>query len=648
MFLGELPKTGSDLEKHWRKLIEFEYDKSNNVLQHLYITVHPINLSSADKLNTSWWKQYFKNRLLIVNDDHHIKTAWGTRSLVDATLLMIQYAIITYGNIFEKFVLLSGTCAPIYSIKNIYDRLTQDHLSWIGLKYNPSVAYRFPYLLKQDGGYFDIEAITDSSQWIVLSKQHLDIFYISFDPNSPTYIIDRNFNGDKKITCANHMTHSIIVNPAHKNTPKYDKLSKLLIAFCGLCDKGKFILEEIDGSICPIMVPCGISDERFFQMAILQHIYDELENSNIKNKNLLMDGKPTDGFYFVINKLNIELKLDTVNTIQSRFDKAAQLSEKLNEIFSDSIEHLDIINNFAKNIKLTDSSKYITCISPPLMIGKNYDVVVTTYRHNNIKYLIKLENNKPTVKQWNDEKQLAKKNIIECNNIRANPITYANWNSVAFSPFNILRDFKLANNDSYSSKWKNVNINDLLSFTCPINLYDHLIDIDFSEIGKNRLFENFPNNEHYIYPKCLARVITFHPLEYSCWSLKNIVNCYVIMRYLFGTFMRQHPNDHTKYYFTDVYELYENIIGDNLEEQIEKYVYCDNIINLVTIERGKLSILKNIMTMKDYDKNKFGIFIKPNTLIEAWVSGALFIRKCFDGCLIDIYSDFINNLNIVL
>ena len=43
-------------------------------------------------------------RLFIVDEKHHVRTAWATFSLIAATLFMIQDALSKYGNIFKKFV----------------------------------------------------------------------------------------------------------------------------------------------------------------------------------------------------------------------------------------------------------------------------------------------------------------------------------------------------------------------------------------------------------------------------------------------------------------------------------------------------------------------------------------------------------------
>ena len=52
-------------------------------------------------------------------------------SISDATLLMMQYAFLKYGDIFKKYVLLSPNCVPLYNFDIIYNEFNKDNKSWI-------------------------------------------------------------------------------------------------------------------------------------------------------------------------------------------------------------------------------------------------------------------------------------------------------------------------------------------------------------------------------------------------------------------------------------------------------------------------------------------------------------------------------------
>ena len=103
MFLGGLPS-----EEHILEHYKLFFSKSKDT-RSLRIVVHPMNLDTYE-LNKS-----FHTHIAVVDKDHWIKTQWGTRSLTDATLLMMQFAFLHFGDIFKKYILLSSTCAPLYN-----------------------------------------------------------------------------------------------------------------------------------------------------------------------------------------------------------------------------------------------------------------------------------------------------------------------------------------------------------------------------------------------------------------------------------------------------------------------------------------------------------------------------------------------------
>ena len=171
MFLG-----GLSVDKHTILHYKNFFNRLKKSIHNdlLYIVVHPINIDTF-KIN----EKFYKN-ISIVDKEHWIETKWGTRSLSDATLLMMQYAFLKYGDIFKKYVLLSPNCAPLYNFDIIYNEFNKDDKSWIqctsdnymGL-YNPTKFYTF------NGGPFDINTITLQSQWMALDRKHLNLFFMN-------------------------------------------------------------------------------------------------------------------------------------------------------------------------------------------------------------------------------------------------------------------------------------------------------------------------------------------------------------------------------------------------------------------------------------------------------------------------------------
>ena len=171
MFLGGL-STDKHTILHYQKF--FNRLKKSVHNNSLYIVIHPKNI------DTFKIKQKFYKNISVVNKEHWIETKWATRSISDATLLMMQHAFLKYGDIFKKYVLLSPNCVPLYNFDIIYNEFNKDNKSWIQSnsnaymgKYTPIKYYKF------NGGPFDINTITNQSQWMALDRKHLDLFFMN-------------------------------------------------------------------------------------------------------------------------------------------------------------------------------------------------------------------------------------------------------------------------------------------------------------------------------------------------------------------------------------------------------------------------------------------------------------------------------------
>ena len=107
MFLGGfLADSDSNLIDSYKFMFsKLPYELKDRV----YCVVHPINLIKEEKETET--KRIAttlcinQTNVYIVDDDNHINTSWATRSLSDATLLMMQYATIQHGAYFKKYFL---------------------------------------------------------------------------------------------------------------------------------------------------------------------------------------------------------------------------------------------------------------------------------------------------------------------------------------------------------------------------------------------------------------------------------------------------------------------------------------------------------------------------------------------------------------
>jgi len=176
MFLGGLPNTD-----HWNKFLETANDK-------LICIVHPKNIPY--KIPPIWKTKESNGTLLIVDEKHHLKTGWGVKSLTDAELMMMQYALVTKGNIFKKFVLLSPNDGPLYRFNVIYNELMKDNKSWFGIHYKWHQRRWMKKIYIHEGGEFDFDEVTTSSQWNAIDNTHLEFYFDinKLSKNEPTYI----------------------------------------------------------------------------------------------------------------------------------------------------------------------------------------------------------------------------------------------------------------------------------------------------------------------------------------------------------------------------------------------------------------------------------------------------------------------------
>lgn len=101
--------------------------------------------------------------------DKRIETAWGHKSLVEATLLLFKKALKNNDNAY--FVLLSDKCIPLYTCNDLYKKIISLKSNNINVVANKSI-YRFNVLKEF---FIDKEHYTKHHQWIILNRDTANI-----------------------------------------------------------------------------------------------------------------------------------------------------------------------------------------------------------------------------------------------------------------------------------------------------------------------------------------------------------------------------------------------------------------------------------------------------------------------------------------
>jgi len=191
-------------------------------INNYYIVIHPLTLTNFI-VNPKFLNIFNKTHIFIVDKSHHLKTKWLTRSLSDATLMMMQYSHLKNNNkLFNKYILLSSSCCPIYNLDKIYKTIYIDNKSWIN---SDGIVYW------NDSGKNIAEQIYNNnliylfSQWMILDKIHVKFFFINKNYSS-TYI-----KKNKEQICNNISINSIYINPLKIKTLADNILANYLIKF---------------------------------------------------------------------------------------------------------------------------------------------------------------------------------------------------------------------------------------------------------------------------------------------------------------------------------------------------------------------------------------------------------------------------------
>ena len=597
MFLGGLPDI---TDSHYNKFFNTTNDS-------FFIIVHPMKLDNYidNHINTNdfYKKMYNNGRLLVVDNEHHVKTKWATFSLVSAVLLMIQYSLKEKGNIFKKFVLLSTNDKPLYNYKIIYNELNGDEKSWIYYSgENQGYARYFlkkPY--KYQGGVFTTNDIVYVSQWMALDINHIEYFIDMSEPNYITYIKQGEVN------CGGIMIDKIVA----KN--KDSIYSQYLSSFMGSY-KDKMTFEELKNILDN--GNCIGTDEYFFGSIIRYHTKDLKSNikwlsiEELKKINLKQFIEPIDNEDFYLSEfktvypsnLSTGIYIDNYRTWYGGNPK---------------------FGNFEYRIQIIENSNP-TDNSDKYFIIKNNDVLKLSPEQINELNSKGLEYY-DTLKGGSNKHDDDLKNFIEfgnenteyedLNNIYTISSTYTDWTIVNTNPSNAFRDFDI----KYFKLTKDVIREPL------INLVEKL---EPSEL-LNTIIKETDRTSEKVNDE-FVKGPSYHPVEYLTYTFKSILNSYNLI-----VFLDLDNNDKTNYFNNDYFqikEIYLNIINKNID-------------NLKLENHNKKTYYIFNDAISDKVKNtKYGHPVTSFSLNNALAYGALFIRKVMTDSNIELYTDKLLNL----
>ena len=159
-------------------------NKSNNTIT--YMTIAYMFLTYDNPILSDLWHKYLqhdsakiylhpKNKDLVSGKfcdniiPETVKTEWGHISLVEATLLLLKYALKDSSN--THFVLLSGACMPVYPYDLLHRRIKKIKLSCFDIKQkvgNVSKLIECSVIKKKK--------VRKQSQWMILTRSDAEFF----------------------------------------------------------------------------------------------------------------------------------------------------------------------------------------------------------------------------------------------------------------------------------------------------------------------------------------------------------------------------------------------------------------------------------------------------------------------------------------
>lgn len=363
---------------------------------------------------------------------------------------------------------------------------------------------------------------------------------------------------------------------------------------------------------------CDISDEVFFGTYILYKLRLEYENIKKSTSNKV-SFRPVN-FYEAVLDNNLENAYDQNVNLMKLAQIPSTIQQQLKDI-DDKIKHN--INYIEPILKTPSVNWFSTKIYKQILMS--HEVL------------------HPVISEMNPRSFTNKSMTVPYISLVMS--TYVDWDRVSVSPYNLLRDFNNFGN-------KSININEYLNLELPIiDLYKY-VKQNISEDCLKTQFENQINN---LTASGIVLNIAGHPTEYTVWTLRNIVNAYILLTNLICMFPHTdiEPSLFHNSLFWPIYALYENIICEEFDIDIDinrklrfvfnthdKYHSPNLILLNKLIDQLDITVYHNKLT------NLYGTPITGSTLVEAMTHGALFIRKCTNSSMIDSYSPILKQCNI--
>ena len=697
MFLGSTPE-GTNILKHWCTLNDGESINSK-----VFVICHPYELSNFI-INIKFKNLFISNNIIVVDEDHHLKTQWGTHSLSSATLLMMQYSHIHFKQQFKKYVLLSGLCCPLYSINNIYNKLNNDifnNKSWF-LFYDSILdnyfikSYDNDIIIKSE-----IKNI-DTSQWMIIDYRHMKFFFVtnygSFKKSMNTIeqytdrFIKKTSNENYECIILNNETDSMFKNYVEVDCKKGTdecffstwilfKLFNNLMILSNNYYKN-ILIRKMHLLYTNLFKVIDYTRETQHTLILKTENYTEKPDYLKYNENIFKNCvTKEDLFEFIsllqnnfvffnikdrlmkILKLNFIIKLNELNNdnmktinyleqINTVFNTGKQniLINKINKIKLFTINPINInINNFISIMKLywtnvnlnTNEEKYDFLIIFNFIINKFNSFI---YKYENI---LNISNINSFLKQellniLDDEKYKQLYSILKIS-ININTFFIDLIDEV------YLMSNELNENYTYPMTY----INDI-TVTFSINpetilrtINNSLIQI-FNKYKNTNLYNDDDDDDNNIYTKVLDDIKS---------QIDNIKKDNILP-------LISHPVEYKTFPLKDIiisfiiskilYELNDSILKTKYAIILQSHLF--NIIsnNFNLSELLQLPCIESLQKIKAYIiKNKnpeilnkiYGTPITSNDIINAITHDCLFIRKCYDSSLIETYSSLLKSIN---
>ena len=657
-FLGGLPNENNvDLFNHWKNFFKINATKKDEII----IAVHPLfvpqgyaslteeennkirsdNQNSIDSFVTNM--NIKRENIIVVDKDSHVLTEWGTASLTFAQILLIQYCLMQEFNM-TKFILLSNSDAPLMSLDQMVEELNSSSVSWFlgssrdrnetGAE-NGNLGFFKNDMFKTKLRGNDINYDLYYSQSMILHKKHMKYFFleeITIKNKQPTWI--KNYEIIYGCAVENKKQHIELVNENLVNVndkESYNTIKKFIDFFLKPYTDNEYEKGDKINHCYPI-------EECIFGNIIMKNILKENINADITKEFKMMTLE------------NLDNRLDIItNSFESKLNQIEDKFKEENLIITNNIQNLNNLKKLYTNH--VNGRKFWLGTTLPFFMER--DGLSENSKQNNI--------------------------FI--------PSTYCDWKNISYEPLNILRSFKIKvstlqnvyPNDQYimliknikrvnmlnddkielgnvseekkkqisqsnkyeNLKWVKFNINEFLKSDAPEIALQKLIDNDneLTDNGITKLINNkiLVNRDLYVSAGLPG---SWHPCEYTSWSLRDMVNAFIFLNYLKTALLESPEKYKYKYYtplhfyFNDAYEFYKKeIINAGME--INKTIINDVIIEIPTFNK------KSHITKENYTINKYISTLNIDNLIGARSLGSLFIRKVMNNSKIDRYSNFL-------